>query len=102
MPSRRLLAIVLLISACKKDLQSDKIAAGTVSDLSTDGTLSVQVSIAPPVTPAGFLPNSSGGSASLASYDLVAGPKKVYIDYFHMTASYPTVLEWVVFPTGMA
>ena len=77
--------------SCQKDLQSDKIAAGTVSDLSTDGTLSVQVSIAPPVTPASFLPNSPGGSASFASYDLVAGPKKVYIDYFHMTASYPIV-----------
>jgi len=79
------------MAACKKDLQSDMLTAGTSSNLSTDGTLSAQVSIAPPVTPSGFIANSPNGSASLASYDLVAGSKKVYIDYFHMTATYPIV-----------
>ena len=73
---RSILAVVLLLSACKKDLQSEKLSNGTVSDLATDGTLSVQVSIAPPVTAASFLANSTGGNASYTSYDLVAGPKK--------------------------
>ena len=90
-PHQGFFALALLACGCQKDLQSGKITASTTSNLSTDGRLSVQVSIAPPVTPSGFITNSPGGGTSLASYDLLAGSKKVYIDYFHITATYPIV-----------
>ena len=83
--------LLLILPGCKKDIPpTGKLASGVVSDYSSDGVLTVQVSIFPPVTPQTFIPNAPGGNASFTAYDLIAS-KLVYIDDFSVKASYPSI-----------
>jgi len=86
------LCFAAILFSCKKDVQSnDKLSTSTVSNFATDGVVTVQVSILPPVTPQTFIPNIPGGNTSTAAFD-VSASKLVFIDYFHMTATYPAIL----------
>ncbi|MEP6684246.1 MAG: hypothetical protein ABJA35_13340 [Parafilimonas sp.] len=86
-----LLIPALMLLSCKKDMQQTGIvSAGTQSNYSTDGVLTVQVSINPPVTAQSFIPNTAGGNVSYTGYDMSAS-KLIYIDNFQVTATYPCI-----------
>ena len=80
-----------ILFGCKKDMQqTGNVSTGTHSNYSSDGVLTVQVSINPPVTQQTFISNTEGGNVSYTGYDMNAS-KLVYIDYFQVTATYPAI-----------
>jgi hypothetical protein len=82
--------IIIALFGCQKEYSpTNKVSSSTTSNTSTDGILTVNVSILPPVTPQTFLANKPGGATSYGAYDYTAS-QYVSIEYAYFNAS-PTV-----------
>ena len=83
---------IILLTACKKDIQPEKqknniITASNLSLSKTDGIITVQTGILPPVTPQTFVTN---GSASTSEFQIVTS-KRIFIYQLFFSATYPLI-----------
>jgi hypothetical protein len=83
------LCVALLLFGCKKEeLTSNKISSDNVSDYATNGVVTAQVSIAPPVTQQTFIPNAPNGNQSTIAID-ISSTKHTVVDNLTFVGSDP-------------